>query len=111
MTKMYDEIILTSFVVNDDVTFTLTEIRQRFSIDDKIIDDMLEHGLIEAQTVSAPNEMRLDQQALQRIQRALHLYHDLGVNIAGAALVLDVLDELATVRCELSILRHHVSSK
>jgi chaperone modulatory protein CbpM len=111
MTKIHDEIILTSLVVEDDVTFTLTEIRQRFSIDANIIDDMLEHGLIDAQNISAVSEMRVDQQALQRIQRALHLYHDLGVNIAGAALVLDVLDELATVRCELSILRHHVSSK
>jgi chaperone modulatory protein CbpM len=111
MTKMQNEIILTSLVVDDDITFTLTEIRQRFSIDDKIIDDMLEHGLIETQKISAATEMHVDQQALQRIQRALHLYHDLGVNIAGAALVLDVLDELAAVRSELSILQHHLSSK
>jgi chaperone modulatory protein CbpM len=111
MTKMHNEIILTSFVVDDDVTFTLTEVRRRFSIDNKIIDDMLEHGLIESETTSPTTELCVNQQALQRIQRALHLYHDLGVNIAGAALVLDVLDELETVRSELRILQHHLSSK
>jgi chaperone modulatory protein CbpM len=99
MNKMHEEIILTGYLVEDTV-FTLTEIRQRFSIDDNIMHDMLEHGLIEPKKIPTVKEICLDQQALQRIQTALHLYHDLGVNIAGAALVLD----------ELDILQHHLKT-
>jgi chaperone modulatory protein CbpM len=110
MKEMHNGIVVTGLIVDENILFTLTEVRQRFSIDDAIMDAMLEHGLIEPKKNPAAAEMCVDQQTLQRIQTALHLYHDLGVNIAGVALVLDVLNELATVRSELHILQRHLTT-
>ncbi|MBP1152859.1 hypothetical protein JOD69_004728 [Methylocaldum sp. RMAD-M] len=36
--------------------------------------------------------------ALRRLQTALHLQRDLGVNLPGAALALDLLEELEALR-------------
>jgi chaperone modulatory protein CbpM len=35
---------------------------------------------------------------LARVQRALRLQHDFGVNLAGAALALDLLEEVERLR-------------
>jgi chaperone modulatory protein CbpM len=36
---------------------------------------------------------------VQRVQTAIRLQQDLGVNLAGAALALDLLEELQELRC------------
>ena len=111
MKKTQDEIIVTGYVVDEKTIFTLTEIRQHFELDDDILDAMIEHGLIEVKAAPHESEIDMDSKTLQRIQTAVHLYHDLGVNIAGAALVLDVMDELSMARRELDILQRHLAMR
>jgi chaperone modulatory protein CbpM len=54
--------------------------------------EMVEWGLLEAQG-SSPEEWRFDARALRRAQTALRLQADLGVNLAGAAVIVELLDE------------------
>lgn len=42
--------------------------------------------------------------SLSRVQAAMRLQHDLGVNLSGIALVLELLDELQGLRERLSLL-------
>lgn len=44
---------------------------------------------------------------LKRIQTALRLHRDLEVNLAGVALVLDLLDELETLRKHSELFERH----
>jgi len=41
-----------------------------------------------------------------RVRSALRLQHDLGVNLAGIALALDLMEELENLRAQLKIMGH-----
>ncbi len=43
---------------------------------------------------------------LVRVRSALRLHRDLGVNLAGIALALDLMEELENLRSQLKIMRH-----
>jgi chaperone modulatory protein CbpM len=105
MDKMKKEIVLTGIIVDDDSTVTLTKLRQRFGIDDEILQDMIEYGLIETFKNTSNTEEYINIHSLNRIQSALHLYEDLEINMAGAAVVLDLLEQLNAREQELVILR------
>lgn len=54
--------------------------------------EMVEWGLLEVEG-SSPEEWRFDARALRRAQTAFRLQADLGVNLAGAAVIIELLDE------------------
>lgn len=54
--------------------------------------EMVEWGLLEAEG-ERPQEWRFSARALRRAQTALRLQADLGVNLAGAAVIVELLDE------------------
>jgi chaperone modulatory protein CbpM len=54
--------------------------------------EMVDWGLLEAEG-KRPQEWRFSARALRRAQTALRLQADLGVNLAGAALIVELLDE------------------
>ncbi|HZF26956.1 MAG TPA: chaperone modulator CbpM [Steroidobacteraceae bacterium] len=54
--------------------------------------EMVEWGLLEAEG-SRPEEWRFGARALRRAQTAFRLQSDLGVNLAGAAVIVELLDE------------------
>lgn len=57
-----------------------------------IIEEFLEHGIIEAQY---ENDVHLiPQLQVSRLERAMRLHLDLGVNVAGIDIILNLLDRL-----------------
>jgi chaperone modulatory protein CbpM len=54
--------------------------------------EMVEWGLLDVEG-SKPEEWRFDARALRRAQTAFRLQSDLGVNLAGAAVIVELLDE------------------
>lgn len=75
-------------------------------INEAYLEDLVEYDVI---TISTPLEQavfNLDQ--LNRIKTALRLQRDLEVNMAGAALILDLLDELHDLRARTDILERHL---
>ena len=53
---------------------------------------MVEWGLLEVEG-NSPEEWHFDARALRRAQTAFRLQADLGVNLAGAAVIVELLDE------------------
>lgn len=82
-------------VVEGEVWFRLTrqEIIYSFGIDADLLQSMEEEGIC---APVAPNVY--DDRALARIRTALRLQRDLGVNLPGIALVLELLAELERLR-------------
>ena len=112
MVKSSKEVIMTGVLLNDDATITLTEIRQQFNLEDELLQEMLEHGLIEPITEQpSSTEIVLHFSAIHRVESALHLHSDLGVNIPGAVLALDLLEQLEELRAELVILEKQLNQK
>ena len=76
---------------------SVQELSSSFGIDRKLIKEIIDEGIVEVQK-DANEELQFDSTALHRIRTALRLHRDLGINFAGAALVLDLLEELETLR-------------
>ena len=64
---------------------------------------MVEAGLLEPRG-ERPSAWRFNGLDLQRARVVLRLTQDLGVNLEGAALVLDLLEERATLRSRMRVL-------
>lgn len=59
--------------------------------------DMVSAGILEP-LESSRGEWRFAQEAIQRVRISVRLQRDLGVNLAGAALALDLLQEVRRLR-------------
>jgi chaperone modulatory protein CbpM len=86
--------------------FTLTELCAICHVTSDIMSDLVEYEIIR------PRKMIADQwvfniKELQRAQTALRLQRDLEVNLAGVALILDLLDEVETLKARAELLEKH----
>jgi chaperone modulatory protein CbpM len=84
--------ILRGTVLDEQVTFTLRELSLACGIQTELVVEMVDEGVIEPAAAGA--EWQFHGDSLVRAQRALRLVRDLNLNWPGAALVLDLLDEL-----------------
>ena len=84
-------------VLDDTVTFTLHEICRSCGVGADLIAEMVSEGILIPEGASE-QQWCFDHEALRRAHTALRLRSDLGVNLAGAALALDLLDEIARLR-------------
>src|SRR5690554_2324775 len=57
---------------------------------------LVEEGILDP-VGSKTEQWRFTLTSLRRVKTAIHLQRDLGVNLAGAALALDLLDRIATL--------------
>jgi chaperone modulatory protein CbpM len=84
-------------VIDESTWCTLSEACRFCRIDDHHIREMVQEGLLSPSGSSA-QEWRFGAQELKRIQITIRLQRDLGVNLPGAALALDLLEELEHLR-------------
>lgn len=84
---------LRGIVLDEEVTFTLREFSHACGVQSELILEMVYEGVIEP-AGQPENEWYFHGHALVRAQRALRLVRDLDINWPGAALALDLLDEL-----------------
>lgn len=90
--------------MDEQYSISFTEACQKYHIAEEILLEMIEHGLFDPETKDI-KQCRIDYTIVQRIRTAHRLYTDLGVNVAGAVLVLELLDELHSIQKELDILQ------
>jgi len=91
-------------VVEEEVQMTLTELCQASSAERELVLQLVEHGVIEAQG-DAPQAWVFTGSSLQRTRVALRLLRDLELNLPGAALAVDLLDQIAQLQRELQALQ------
>jgi DNA-binding transcriptional MerR regulator len=83
---------------------TLEAAAERVGLHPVLVSRFVEFGLVEpAERTGA--EVRFDSGCLRRFVTIARLRADLGVNLHGIAVILDLLDRLASQRCELKLLR------
>ncbi len=91
-------------VLDDSTTWGITEICALCRVDDALIHEMVNEGLLIPEGTS-PETWRFNGLAVKRIQVTVRLQNDLRVNLPGAALALDLLEELDELRALLGQLR------
>ncbi len=94
---MLQERVLAGVVLDEHFRVTLIEVCQICQVSAERVIELVDEGVIEVEGIEPP-EWRFDALAFQRLQAALRLERDLGVNPAGAALALDLLEELRRLR-------------
>ena len=87
---------------------TLHEVIESFGVPTDMIVEIVNEGIVNIESTEgdANNEWQFDNEACRRIRLVLQLRHDLGVNIAGAALALDLMNQID----ELHALLAHIQS-
>jgi len=84
-------------VLDERTTFTLGDLSRICGVDVEVVFDLASEGVIEP-VGRTPAEWRFRGEAVLRVHRAVRLAGDLGLNLPGIALALDLLDELETLR-------------
>lgn len=90
----------TSPFSDDDIELTLAELCQAAQLPAERIIDFIETGVIEPQG-RQPTQWRFSGVCVRRVTSAVRIQKDLGVNEPGLALVLDLVQEIETLRRRL----------
>lgn len=83
---------------------TLDELRKVSGLSEEFLRELMAYEIIRP---IASNHELFDLTQLQRIKTVLRLQHDLEVNLAGIALVLDLLDQLDELRTQMDLMQKH----
>lgn len=92
-----EAIVIAELVVEETRWLSLAELCDACRVNPDCVSDLIAEGVVEPEG-SGPEDWHFDAVALRRLRAALRLQQDLGVNSAGAALALDLLEELAMLR-------------
>ncbi len=92
--------LLTGEILEEDTELTLVQLCRACQMSAEQILELIEYGVIEPKG-RQPAKWRFRGVSIYRIHCAQRLEHDLGVNSAGAALALGLLDELTQLRARL----------
>ncbi len=91
---------LTGVVLDERYELTITEICRACAGSSDWVVELVEEGVLEPKD-SAADEWRFPGSSLARARAAMRLQRDLGVNLAGVALALEMMDEIAGLRARL----------
>ena len=92
---------LTGVILEEQVELTLAEVSRSCSVHAQYIIELVEEGVL-APIGREPRAWRFTGSEVRRATVALRLQRDLGVNLAGVALALDLLDELNGLRARIT---------
>lgn len=100
MTNDFQLVQITGLILEDQTELRLDDLCRACAAQVERIVELVDEGLL-TPAGSAPGEWRFTGVHLHRARVALRLEDDLGVNLAGAALALELLDELDMLRARV----------
>lgn len=98
--------IITGTIIAEKSFLTLSELSQACHVNEEVIIEMVEEGLLEPEGKSVA-KWQFNSSQLRRARSALRLQHDLNINFAGLAVILDLIEELQSLRRQMHILSIH----
>ena len=87
-------------ILDEKAQLTLAELTRACAVHAELIIALVEEGVL-APVGREPHRWRFTGAHMRRARMALRLQRDLGVNLAGAALALQLLDEVEALRARL----------
>jgi len=100
MTQRTD--ILTGIIIEEQQRLSLRELCDACAVHAEFITELVNEGVIEPAGMERAHWV-FSGISLTRIRTAKRLQHDLGINLAGVALALELLDEVQLLRSQLHI--------
>ena len=92
--------VLIGTIFEEYALLDTSELGRLCTVEAQRIAELVEEGILTVQQ-EVGGEMRFSGASLRRARIALRLQQDLGVNLAGVALALDLIEEIERLRREL----------
>lgn len=92
--KIGTENILTGQVLEDSDMVTLADLCRSCTVETETITLLVAEGILDPLGEDI-EQWRFSVGSLRRVKTVIHLQRDLGINLAGAALALELLDRIA----------------
>jgi chaperone modulatory protein CbpM len=86
-------------VFRTDTAMPIQEVCRAYGVERSLVVSMVEYGIVRLRQ----GEL-VDGNDLIRVSKAARLYRDLNVNVQGIAVILDLLDELESMRARVATL-------
>jgi DNA-binding transcriptional MerR regulator len=92
---------------------TIEEVSHATGLHPRLIASFVEFGLVEPAEPAEPpradlESARFSAEAVDRLRRIVRLRHDLGVNLAGVAVILEMRDRMEELQREVEHLRRRL---
>ena len=94
-------------LLTQHLELTLVELCDACGLPTEHLLEMVQEGVLEPRG-PAPGDWRFDAMALERARIAVRLQRDLDLNLAGAALALDLLEEVRGLRRRVALLERQL---
>lgn len=91
---------------SQDASLTLEHVCEICSVSPDFVRELVDYVIVQP-TGTSPQTWRFELSDLRRIRSAKRLQRDLGINIAGIAVLIEQLDEIKRLRQHLAILEKH----
>ena len=91
---------ITGFILEEQTELTLADLCRACAADSALLIELVDEGVL-SPIGNAPQQWRFTGVQMHRARTALTLQRDLGINLQGAALAVELLEELARVRAQL----------
>ena len=88
---------ISAMLLDESVEFSLAELCSVCSVTEELVVEIVAEGIV-APSGGERTQWRFSGIALTRVQRVIRLQQDFGVNLPGAALALDLLEEVERLR-------------
>lgn len=92
--------ILSGNIIENETRLTLRQLCDSCAVRAEYIIELVDEGLIEPSGVEK-SHWCFSGVTIKRVQKAKRLQRDLGLNLAGAALAVDLIDEIEYLRAKL----------
>jgi chaperone modulatory protein CbpM len=88
---------ISAVLLDDSVEFSLTEVCAACRVSEELVVEIVAEGIVEPLGINRA-QWRFTGFAVARIQRVIRLQHEFDVNLPGAALALELLEEVERLR-------------
>jgi chaperone modulatory protein CbpM len=90
---------MTGTIFDEATEITIVELCKVCSVNKQTVDELIAEGILEP--TDGKDKTRLPYSSVRMTRTVVHLQRDLGVNLAGAALALDLLEQIDSLRARL----------
>lgn len=94
-----------------EAPYTIEDLAHRAGVAPALVQRYLDEGLLAPIAGNSRTSWFFDDNALFELRRIQRLRHDLGVNIAGVAVIHELLQQIEELKAELEKLRQPASGK
>lgn len=91
---------ITYIVVDESVTYNLKELCRECKVKDEVVYDMINEGIL-TPTGESPKSWIFTGTSIKKVLVTVRLQEDLRVNLPGAALAIDLLEQIEDLRAKV----------